>query len=172
MRKVATANRVTETTMKAVNDGMNASGAALGFADLPTTAVRFKIPYYVIQGRDDLFAPTPLVEAYFNNVSALKKRLFVIKGAGHFALATPPSGSHRRAETDPSLNAQNEAKVEPPLLSLIRSLEDCWFAQPKPAREIQVSEDSRPQFSLFHHGLPGVASRCTGRFRRSTASSR
>ena len=88
MRKVATANGVTETTMKALNDGMIASGAALGFADLPTTAVRSKIPYYVIQGRDDLFAPTPLVEAYFAKVSAPQKRLFVIEGAGHFALAT------------------------------------------------------------------------------------
>lgn len=88
MRNVATANGVTETMMKAVSDGMIASGAALSFGDLPTTAVRFKIPYYVIQGRDDLFAPTPLVEAYFNNVSAPKKRAFFIEGAGHFALAT------------------------------------------------------------------------------------
>lgn len=88
LRKVATANGVTETTMKAVQDGMIASGAALSFADVPATAVRFKIPYYVIQGRDDLFAPTPLVEVYFNKLSAPKKRLFIINGAGHFALAT------------------------------------------------------------------------------------
>lgn len=88
MRKVATANGMTETTMKAVNDGMIASGAALSFADLPATAVRFAIPYYVVQGRDDLFAPTPLVESYFTRVSAPIKRLFVIEGAGHFALAT------------------------------------------------------------------------------------
>jgi pimeloyl-ACP methyl ester carboxylesterase len=111
MLKVATANGVTETTMKAVNDGMIASGAALSFADLPTTAVRFKIPYYVIQGRDDLVAPTPLVEAYFNKLSAPKKRLFVINGAGHFALATDQA-EVIGAETDPSLNTQNEAKVE------------------------------------------------------------
>jgi pimeloyl-ACP methyl ester carboxylesterase len=88
MRKVATANGVTETMMKAIGDGMAASGAALSFADLPSTSVRFEIPYYVIQGRDDLFAPTPLVEAYFDKVSAPAKRLFVIEGAGHFALAT------------------------------------------------------------------------------------
>jgi pimeloyl-ACP methyl ester carboxylesterase len=110
MLKVATANGVTET-MKAVNDGMIASGAALSFADLPTTAVRFKIPYYVIQGRDDLVAPTPLVEAYFNKLSAPKKRLFVINGAGHFALATDQA-EVIGAETDPSLNTQNEARVE------------------------------------------------------------
>jgi pimeloyl-ACP methyl ester carboxylesterase len=88
IRKAATANGVTETTMKAIEGGMIASGPALGFADLPTTGGRFKTPCYVIQGRDDLFAPTPLVEAYFNKVSAPKKRLFVIEGAGHFALAT------------------------------------------------------------------------------------
>jgi pimeloyl-ACP methyl ester carboxylesterase len=74
--------------MKAIENGMIASGPALGFADLATTPVRFKTRYYIIQGRDDLFAPTPLVEAYFTKVSAPEKRLFVIEGAGHFALAT------------------------------------------------------------------------------------
>jgi pimeloyl-ACP methyl ester carboxylesterase len=88
MSKVATANKMTETTMKAVEGGMMASGAALGFADLPATGVRLEIPFYVIQGRDDLFAPTPLVEAYFDKVSAPKKRLFIIERAGHFALVT------------------------------------------------------------------------------------
>ena len=62
--------------MKAVSEGMSASAAALGFADLPTTAT---------------FAPTPLVEAYFNKVSAPQKRLFVIERARHFALATHPA---------------------------------------------------------------------------------
>ena len=88
MRKVAAANGMTEETMKAVGDGMMASGKALSFADLPASAIRSKIPYYVIQGRDDLFTPTPLVEAYFKNVSAPKKRLFIVEEAGHFALAT------------------------------------------------------------------------------------
>ena len=71
---------------------MNASGSALIDAsvagDLSATATSFKIPYYVIQGRDDLFAPTPLVEAYFSRISAPKKRLVIIEHAGHFALAT------------------------------------------------------------------------------------
>ena len=82
----------TEATLKAIGDGMNASGQALIDAtvatDLPTTATSFKIPYYVIQGRHDLFAPTPPVEAYFKKVSAPKKRLIIIEDAGHFALAT------------------------------------------------------------------------------------
>jgi len=82
------ANGETEVTLKAIGDGMNASGSALGTGDLPATATRFTIPYYVIQGRHDLFAPTPLVEAYFSKISAPKKRLIIIEDAGHFALAT------------------------------------------------------------------------------------
>jgi pimeloyl-ACP methyl ester carboxylesterase len=73
-------------------DGMNASGRALIDASVATslsdTATGFTIPYYVIQGRHDLFSPTTLAEAYFNKVSAPKKRLIVIEDAGHFALAT------------------------------------------------------------------------------------
>jgi pimeloyl-ACP methyl ester carboxylesterase len=86
------ANGETEVTLKAIGDGMSASGSALIEAsvagDLSATATSFKIPYYVIQGRHDLFAPTPLVEAYFNKVWAPKKRLIIIEDAGHFALAT------------------------------------------------------------------------------------
>ena len=89
MRNVATVNGVTETMMKAAGDGMAASGAALGFADLPSTEeVRFRVPYYIIQGREDIFAPTPLVQAYFDRVSSPRKRLFIIDRAGHFALST------------------------------------------------------------------------------------
>jgi len=35
-----------------------------------------------------LFSPTPLAETYFAKVEAPAKRLVVIEGAGHFALAT------------------------------------------------------------------------------------
>ena len=82
----------TEVTLQSIGDGMNASGSALidasVAADLSATATSFKIPYYVIQGRHDLFSPTSLVEAYFNRVSAPKKRLIIIEDAGHFALST------------------------------------------------------------------------------------
>jgi proline iminopeptidase len=92
LRKLYSANGETEEMVKAIGDGMSASGSALIGAsvaeDLSTTATSFKIPYYVIQGRHDLFAPTPLAEAYFNKVSAPKKRLIIIEDAGHFALAT------------------------------------------------------------------------------------
>ena len=86
------ANGETDETIKSFGDGMNASGSALiatsVITDLPATATNFKIPYYVIQGRHDLFAPTPLAKAYFDKVSAPRKQFFVIEDAGHFALAT------------------------------------------------------------------------------------
>ncbi len=86
------ANGETEEMVKATGDGMMTSGSALIAAsvatDLPATATRFNIPYFVIQGRHDLFAPTPLVEAYFDKISAPKKRMIIIEDAGHFALST------------------------------------------------------------------------------------
>ena len=92
LKNTYSASGETESAIKAIGDGMTASGSALIDAsvegDLSATATNFKIPYYVIQGRHDLFSPTPLVEAYFNKVSAPKKRLIVIEDAGHFALAT------------------------------------------------------------------------------------
>jgi proline iminopeptidase len=92
LREAYVANGVTEETLKAIGDGMNASGSALIGAsvegELSASATTFKIPYFVIQGRHDLFTPTPLVEAYFSRISAPKKRLMIIEDAGHFALAT------------------------------------------------------------------------------------
>ena len=92
LRDLYSANGETEATLNAIGDGSTASGSALIGAsiatDFPATATSFKIPYYVIQGRHDLFAPTPLVEAYFAKISAPKKRLIIIEDAGHFALAT------------------------------------------------------------------------------------
>src|SRR5947207_3024416 len=85
-------NGETDETLQSISDGMEASGSALigtsVATDLPTTATNFKIPYYVIQGRHDLFAPTPLAKAYFDKVSAPKKQFVVIEDAGHFALST------------------------------------------------------------------------------------
>jgi pimeloyl-ACP methyl ester carboxylesterase len=92
LMKLLKASGETEASIKAIGDGMNASGAALVDdminEDLSTNALAFKVPYYVIQGRHDLFTPTPLAEAYFNKVSAPTKRLIIIENAGHFALST------------------------------------------------------------------------------------
>jgi pimeloyl-ACP methyl ester carboxylesterase len=92
MQALATANGETEATLKATSEGMGASGAALirsvASTDLPATALMFEVPYYVIQGRHDISAPTPLAEAYFAKVTAPEKRMVIIEDAGHFALAT------------------------------------------------------------------------------------
>jgi pimeloyl-ACP methyl ester carboxylesterase len=92
MQTLATANGETEATLKATSDGMSASGAALirsiASTDLPTTATKFEVPYFVIQGRHDISAPTSLAEAYFAKVVAPEKRMVIIEDAGHFALAT------------------------------------------------------------------------------------
>jgi pimeloyl-ACP methyl ester carboxylesterase len=95
MRATALANGETEATIKVTGDGMRASGAALIASsvseNLSNESLRFKIPYYVIQGRHDLMTPTALAEAYFEKVSAPSKRMTVIEDAGHFALATHQS---------------------------------------------------------------------------------
>ena len=92
LRKLYEASGVTEETLKGIGDGMNASGSALIGAsvegELSATATSFKIPYFVIQGRHDLFTPTPLVESYFSKITAATKRLIIIEDAGHFALST------------------------------------------------------------------------------------
>jgi pimeloyl-ACP methyl ester carboxylesterase len=92
MQQLAIANGETEVSIQGTSEGMRASGAALVGSmvttDLPATAAAFAVPYYVIQGRHDLSAPTPLAEAYFAGVIAPRKRMVVIEDAGHFALAT------------------------------------------------------------------------------------
>jgi pimeloyl-ACP methyl ester carboxylesterase len=71
---------------------MNLSGKALLPFQLQeklfTTSLSFTIPYYVIQGREDVFTPTDPALAYFKHIKAPKKKSVVIEGAGHFALVT------------------------------------------------------------------------------------
>lgn len=55
---------------------------------LSTDAVNFKIPYLVIQGDDDLFTPTEPVKNYFAKILAPRKKMVIIKNAGHFAFVT------------------------------------------------------------------------------------
>ena len=84
----------TPSELEALIGGMNLSGRALfptqTREDLFATAARFEIPFIVIQGREDLFTPTPVALEYFEAVDAPRKELQVIEGAGHFALATHP----------------------------------------------------------------------------------
>jgi proline iminopeptidase len=92
MKATAMANGETEASIKTAGDGQAASAGALiqsiFHANLPATAPEFNLPYCVIQGRDDLNAPTELARAYFDKVRAPAKAMTVIPDAGHFSLAT------------------------------------------------------------------------------------
>jgi pimeloyl-ACP methyl ester carboxylesterase len=89
-----TERSATPAEAQAIGAGMNFSGPALGpdmiRENLFATATRFQTPVYVIQGRNDVFAPTPVAIEYFRAIQAPSKQLFIIEGAGHFALVTHP----------------------------------------------------------------------------------
>lgn len=59
--------------------------------DLPTTANKIDIAFFVIQGQDDVVTPTKAAIDYFRQVKAPKKECILIPGAGHFAFMTAPS---------------------------------------------------------------------------------
>jgi proline iminopeptidase len=92
MKATAMANGETEASIKIAGDGQAASGGALiqsiFHTDLPASAPAFNLPYCVIQGRDDLNAPTKLSQAYFDKIRAPAKAITVIPNGGHFSLAT------------------------------------------------------------------------------------
>jgi len=72
--------------------GMNFSGRALlpfqKQENLSTASLNFKVPYYIIQGREDLFTPAEPAIKYFERIEAPKKEIVIIENAGHFALVT------------------------------------------------------------------------------------
>jgi pimeloyl-ACP methyl ester carboxylesterase len=72
--------------------GMNFSGQALlpfqKQENLSGKSLNFKVPYYIIQGQEDLFTPTEPAIKYFEQVRAPKKEIAIIENAGHFALVT------------------------------------------------------------------------------------
>jgi pimeloyl-ACP methyl ester carboxylesterase len=82
----------TEEYMKTLGDGMVYSGNttvnAMLKTELPTTANTLKVPFFVIQGAEDMVTPVSVAVKYFNVVKAPRKKLILIKGAGHFALVT------------------------------------------------------------------------------------
>ena len=82
----------TEEYMKALGDGMRYSGrttvSAMASTEFPTTANKFKVPFFVIQGEEDMVTPTSVAVKYFKVVKAPKKKLILIEHAGHFALVT------------------------------------------------------------------------------------
>ncbi len=58
--------------------------------DLTKTACRIDTGYLVIQGQNDIVAPTQAVVDYFKCIKAPKKELILIPNAGHFAFMTAP----------------------------------------------------------------------------------
>ena len=81
-----------EEYLKAWGDGMSYSGqttlSGMLATELTTTARTIKVPFFVIQGKEDMATPTSVAVQYFNIVKAPKKKLILIKHAGHFALVT------------------------------------------------------------------------------------
>ena len=75
-----------------IDDGMEFSGDKLlpdeMATDLPATATDIKTAFFIIQGKDDVIAPTSLAVDYFNRVKAPVKDLVLIPDAGHFAFMT------------------------------------------------------------------------------------
>jgi proline iminopeptidase len=82
----------TDAYMKTWGEGMQYSGRitlnAMLTTELPTTARILKVPFFVIQGKEDMATPTSVAVKYFNVVKAPRKKLILIKHAGHFALVT------------------------------------------------------------------------------------
>src|SRR5262249_4098582 len=94
LREIAQSDQTefTEEYMKALGDGMRFSGrttvGAMVATDLPNTANRLEVPFFVIQGKEDMVTPTSVAVEYFNAVKAPKKKLILIEHAGHFAFVT------------------------------------------------------------------------------------
>src|SRR4030095_1741913 len=89
MQIVRTDPEFTEEYMKALGEGMGYSGrttlSAMLATELTTNASSFKVPFFVIQGKEDMATPTSVAVQYFNVVKAPRKKLILIEHAGHFA---------------------------------------------------------------------------------------
>jgi len=88
----ATEPELTDDYIKTAAEGMMFSGrttvSAMVHTELPTTASELDVPFFVVQGEDDMATPTSVAVHYFDRVRAPRKKLVVIKGAGHFAIVT------------------------------------------------------------------------------------
>lgn len=77
---------------KYLEDGMEFTGEHVLpdqiATDLPETACDIHTAYFVIQGQDDVVAPTKAAVDYFKCIKAPKKELILIPNAGHFAFMT------------------------------------------------------------------------------------
>lgn len=82
----------TEEYLKSFGEGMLYSGRTtvsyMLTTELPTTASTLRVPFFVIQGKEDMVAPTSVAVEYFDVVKAPQKKLILIDHAGHFAFVT------------------------------------------------------------------------------------
>lgn len=83
---------LTEGDLRTLGAGMEFSGrttlSAMLATELQVTARVLEVPFFVIQGKDDMATPTSVAVKYFNVVKAPMKKLIIIEHAGHFALVT------------------------------------------------------------------------------------
>jgi pimeloyl-ACP methyl ester carboxylesterase len=83
---------MTESDLATLGAGMTFSGRTLlptqMREQLSTLALRFELPYFVVQGEHDWFTPTSPAKSYFEKVVAPRKQMVVLEDAGHFALVT------------------------------------------------------------------------------------
>ena len=77
---------------KNLEDGMQFTGEHVVSdqiaTDLPKTACDIHTAYFLIQGQDDVIAPTQAAVDYFKCITAPTKELILIPNAGHFAFMT------------------------------------------------------------------------------------
>ncbi len=81
-----------EADLEWLGAGMDFSGRALIGATIETdlfeSAPSLELPVYVIQGSDDLSAPTAPARSLVRRGQGAEKQFVVIEDAGHFALVT------------------------------------------------------------------------------------
>jgi pimeloyl-ACP methyl ester carboxylesterase len=56
--------------------------------DLPTLGKTFAVPFFIIQGQEDLTAAPELAKAYFDSIKAPEKQFYLVPGTGHEDSAT------------------------------------------------------------------------------------
>ena len=85
---------MSEEDFAALVGGMDFSGRLLLKDQMRTNLVEsnasLDVPFFMIQGREDMFTPTSAAITYFDLVKAPYKKLVVIEQAGHFAFLTHP----------------------------------------------------------------------------------
>jgi pimeloyl-ACP methyl ester carboxylesterase len=58
--------------------------------DLPALGTDFPLPFFVVQGAEDDITPATLAQEYFDRITAPRKSMELVPGAGHMALMTQP----------------------------------------------------------------------------------